>query len=454
VLTLASINNVTVGGTQVDKIYVGDSLAWQKPVPDTTAPVTTIYPDPAQTTYSAGQQLWFEVTEPCDTYYTLDGTTPDTTSTKYTDPITLNSTTTLKYFSVDLAGNTEVVKTTTINIVATPVTTISPSETVQSAIPITITLTATGSPTAIYYKLGNATTMGATTYTYTAPFTVNQNSSGVGNTKIQVQYWSVNAQGTEPTKSIIYDTSAIYPAKPTTPTITNGNNSVTISWTPTLNTTSYTVLRSDTAGATKTILTPSQYMTGTSYTDSTVTGGQDYFYIVQAGNYGHSTNSDEVVANPTVPPVAPSKNWRYIKIQGYGSANAGDITTRMIEVEVFAGTTNVMTGATILTYDAMNNTTKPSINTIKDGVKTTTANSYPFWWTAVPNANVVVDFLAQKTLTSIKYYSYSISGDQRANRFKILASNTNNGTDWVTIWDMSTNTTLQPLLPSGYTLTL
>ncbi len=44
------------------------------------------------------------------TYYTLDGSQPTTASTRYTGPVTISETAVLKFFSVDVAGNTEGVK--------------------------------------------------------------------------------------------------------------------------------------------------------------------------------------------------------------------------------------------------------------------------------------------------------------------------------------------------------
>lgn len=162
----------------------------------------------------------------------------------------------------------------------------------------------------------------------------------------------------------------------------------------------------------------------------------------------------EAVKTLTVTVAVPSTkpNYRYLRILGYGSAAANDVTSRIIEFEVMSGGTNRMTAATMLSSDAINNT--GTLAQIKDGVKTTTSNSYPLWWTSpVPNAHVVIDLGAQYVIDSMAYYSYSVSGDQRANRFKIEGSNTNNGTDWASVWDMSANTTVQPILPSGFTTT-
>ncbi|MTK64806.1 MAG: PQQ-binding-like beta-propeller repeat protein [Methanobacterium sp.] len=49
-------------------------------------------------------------------YYTLNGKTPTTASTKYTGPLTIKSTTNLKYFAVDLAGNNSTIYTNTYTI--------------------------------------------------------------------------------------------------------------------------------------------------------------------------------------------------------------------------------------------------------------------------------------------------------------------------------------------------
>jgi hypothetical protein len=75
---------------------------------DTTAPVTTAAP--AGGTYATGQTVTLTANETATIYYTLDGTTPTTSSTRYAAPISINSSRTLKYFAVDAAGNAESVK--------------------------------------------------------------------------------------------------------------------------------------------------------------------------------------------------------------------------------------------------------------------------------------------------------------------------------------------------------
>jgi parallel beta-helix repeat protein len=76
---------------------------------DISAPVTTA--DPAGGEYGQAQAVTLTVNEAATTYYTIDGADPDTGSTLYSMPIDIATDTTMKFFSVDEAGNTEVVST-------------------------------------------------------------------------------------------------------------------------------------------------------------------------------------------------------------------------------------------------------------------------------------------------------------------------------------------------------
>lgn len=448
------VQDMTIGGTPVKSLYLGANLLGTADIVDYLSSKTpdtqfrtnnNSYSGMESGTVSINQHLkvWIDVQNwvACKTYYTLDGTTPDATKTRYTDGITFDTagTFTLKAITYSMAGVAEAVKTLTVTVKSIPTTTVSPTATVQNTIPITVTLTSDEAGATIKYKLGTS----ATEYTYTGPFTVNQNSAGVASTQIKVTYWSVGANGTETAKTITYDTAGSTPIAPV-PNVVNGNNKVALSWAATANTTSYTVYRSTTAGTLGSIL--SQYQTGTTYTDTTAVNGSTYYYTVQAGNYGKSTNSAQVTGKPT----SLATSVRYLKLQGYGSNI--DLTTRLIEFEAFSGATNRMVAATILSSDAPNNTGTAA--QIKDGLFGTGSNTYPLWWTAVPNGNVVIDLGAAYALDTLKWYGYSVSGDQRQNKFKVLGSNTNNGTDWVTLWDMSANAITQAVLPTGYSQTL
>jgi parallel beta-helix repeat protein len=91
---------------------------------DTTAPTTTV--NIKGGVYSTTQTMTLTATDNLDPnpiiYYTMDGTDPTTSSTRYTGPITLqmNSTTktavTLKFMAVDNAGNKEQIQTETYTL--------------------------------------------------------------------------------------------------------------------------------------------------------------------------------------------------------------------------------------------------------------------------------------------------------------------------------------------------
>ena len=148
-----------------------------------------------------------------ETYYTTDGTTPTTSSSVYTVLFTVSQSSTVKFFSVDTAGNSESVKSQTIQVdTGAPTTTIACNGATCSSgwytASVTGTLSATassgGSPvTATYYTTDN-TTPTASSSVYSGAFTVSQSST--------VQYFSVNAAGNaEPVKSELVQVDGVPP---------------------------------------------------------------------------------------------------------------------------------------------------------------------------------------------------------------------------------------------------
>src|ERR1039457_4413757 len=104
------------------------------------------------------------------------------------------------------------------------------------------------------------------------------------------------------------------PAAPTNLVATAGNGQVGLSWSASSGATSYNVQRATTSGgAYTTIASP----TTTSYTDTGLTNGTTYYYVVSAMNTaGQSANSSQVSATPQpgIPPgttklVATAGAW-------------------------------------------------------------------------------------------------------------------------------------------------
>ncbi len=85
---------------------------------DVTPPVTTATP-PAGT-YAQPVAVALSANEPAETRFTLDGSAPTGASPLYTAPIAINQSATLRFFSVDAAGNAEAAQALTYVIAPAP----------------------------------------------------------------------------------------------------------------------------------------------------------------------------------------------------------------------------------------------------------------------------------------------------------------------------------------------
>lgn len=172
---------------------------------DTTPPVTTA--SPAGGTFTNSVTVTLSANEAATTYYTTDGSTPSTSSPVYGSALTFTSTTTLKYFSKDIAGNSETVKTQVYTVnngedITPPVTTANPVGGTFSS-PVTVTLSVNETATTYYTTDGANPTTSSPVYSSPLNFTATTT----------LKYFSKDTAGnSETVKSQVY-------------TITNGSSS-------------------------------------------------------------------------------------------------------------------------------------------------------------------------------------------------------------------------------------
>jgi fibronectin type 3 domain-containing protein len=167
-----------------------------------------------------------------------------------------------------------------------------------------VTLTWNATTGATSYHLKRSTTSGAETQ-ISAPTSNTFTDTGVTNgTKYFYVVSAVNSVG-ESANSAEVNATPVQPA-PAVPgnlAAAAGNAQVSLTWSASTGATSYQVKRSTMSGAETQISAP----TSNSFTDTTVTNGTKFFYVVSAVNSsGESANSNETSATPTAPATAPA----------------------------------------------------------------------------------------------------------------------------------------------------
>ena len=227
------------------------------------------------------------------------------TTTSYTNTGLTNGTT---YYYVIVAVNAGGSSPNSSQVSAQPIAPpAAPTGVTATAGNAQVTLSWTASAGATSYTVERATMNGGT-YTAIASGVTTTSYTNTGLTNGTTYYYvivAVNAGGSSPNSSQVSAQPIGPPAAPTGVTATAGNAQVTLSWTASAGATSYTVERATMNGGTYTAIASG--VTTTSYTNTGLTNGTTYYYVIVAVNAGGSSpNSSQVSAQPIGPPAAPT----------------------------------------------------------------------------------------------------------------------------------------------------
>jgi len=330
---------------------------------------TTVPAVPAGLTASAGNAqvvLAWSASSGATSYVVRRGTTtggPYTqigapTATTYTDTGLTNGT---KYFYVVAAANSAGDSGNSPEVNATPSVPVpgAPANVAANAGNAKVTLTWSAVTNATSYHVKRSTTSGAETQIAAPTSTTFTDMTVTNGTKYFYEVSAVDSTGESANSAEVSATPsapAQAPPAPTSLAATAGNAKVSLTWNASTGATSYQVKRSTTSGTETQIAAP----TTNSFTDTSVTNGTKYFYVVSAVNAtGESANSNEVNATPAAPSQAPPTPTSLAATAGNAqvaltwNASTGATsyhvkrsTTSGAETQIAAPTTNSFTDTT------------------------------------------------------------------------------------------------------------
>jgi hypothetical protein len=274
-LVLALVFGMMIVGC--DDGNTGDTTTQQTQPDTTTQSVAKPTATPSGGNYTTVQTVTLATnTQGATIHYTLNGTSPTTSSTKYNSPISINTTTTLKAIAVKtgMTNSDILTETYAINL---------PGQVVQpTATPAggnyntaqTVTLATTTSSADIYYTLnGTAPTTSSTKYN--SPISIN--------TTTTLKAIAVKTGMTDSGILTVTYTITKLPA-PTGLVTVPSANSIQVSWNAVSGAASYNVYRSDSTAGTYTSIGTT---TNSPYNDTGVTPGDNYYYKVSAFTSGN-----------------------------------------------------------------------------------------------------------------------------------------------------------------------
>ncbi|WP_127532586.1 glycoside hydrolase family 9 protein [Paenibacillus kobensis] len=221
------------------------------------------------------------------------------------------------------------------------------------------------------------------------------------NNRVPVYLNGVKAFGEEPGGS----TPVQIPAAPTGLTASAGNAQAMLTWTASAGAASYNVKRATVSGGPYT--TVATGLTGTSYTNTALTNGATYYYVVSAVNTaGESANSAQASATPQAAVTVPAAPTGLTAAAGDAqaaltwTASAGAASYNVKRAVVSGGPyTTVATGITGTTYTntALTNGTTyyyvvSAVNTAGESANSAQTSATPAGVTTPPEGTLAVQY--------------------------------------------------------------